>query len=163
MSSLSTQLIATSACGADYAQHNPVVKQAYNGFIAYEPLYRATCLKNANTGDYCFSEAITNASAPADSYPYYTALGLTMPTSSRPTCDKCLQGTMEIFASYASDRNQPLASTYSATSYQIDFECGPTFVNTTVPVAITGAAPSVKGGGLEVLAAVIAAVVMIVR
>jgi hypothetical protein len=136
--------------------------QAYNGLIAYEPLYRATCLKNPETDSYCFSEAITNASAPADSYPYYTALGLTMPTSSRPTCDKCLQNTMAVFAEYAAEKNQPLASTYPATSYQIDLGCGPTFVNTTVAVASKGAAADVRGASAGMAVLMVAAVVFLV-
>ena len=161
MSSLSQELISTTNCGADYDQQNPLVMQAYNGMVAYEPIYRATCLKNPESGSYCFSEAITNASAPADSYPYYTALGLTMPTSSRPTCDKCLQNTMAIFAGYAADSNQPLASTYTATSYQIDLGCGPTFVNTTVAVAVTGAASS-SGASIFVLLALLLATIALV-
>lgn len=162
MSSLSEQLISTANCGADYAQQNPLVMQAYNGLVAYEPLYRATCLKDPKTGSYCFSEAITNSSAPADSYPYYTALGLHMPASSRPTCDKCLQNTMAVFASYAADTNQPLAATYTATSYQIDFGCGPTFVNTTVAAATTGSASNVQGAGLGMLVLALATVALII-
>ena len=161
MSSLAQELISTTNCGADYAQLNPLVMQAYNGFVAYEPIYRATCLKSPESGSYCFSEAITNASAPADSYPYYTALGLTMPTSSRPTCNKCLQNTMAIFAGYAADSNQPLASTYTATSYQIDLACGPTFVNTTVAVAVTGAASSAGASIFSMLALVLASIALI--
>jgi hypothetical protein len=162
MASLAASLIATTACGADYASQNPLVMQAYNGFLAYEPLYRATCLKNPETGSYCFSDAITNSSNQANAFPYYTALGLNMPVGSRPSCDKCLQNTMSVFAGYASDSNQPLATTYTPTAYQIDLGCGSTFVNTTVAVATTGSAPSSRGGlGVLAVVALLSAVLLV--
>ena len=161
MESLSQQLISTTNCGADYAQQNPLVMQAYHGLIAYEPLYRATCLKDPETGSYCFSEAIMNSSAPADSYPYYTALGLPMPVGARPTCNKCLQETMNVFVGYAPDENQPLASTYTATSYQVDLGCGSTFVNTTVAASTTGSASSLRAGSFGLVALALVTVVFI--
>jgi hypothetical protein len=41
-------------CGADYAADNPLVLQAYNGFLAYQPLYQAGCLRDKR-GSYCMS------------------------------------------------------------------------------------------------------------
>ncbi len=52
MSSLAQQLVSNSYCGTDYKNQNPIVLQAYNGFIAYEPLYRAGCQKDSS-GGYC--------------------------------------------------------------------------------------------------------------
>lgn len=69
---------------------------------------------------------------------------------------------MAVFAGYAADRNQPLASTYPATSYQIDLGCGPTFVNTTVAVATTGAATDVRGASVGMVVLVVAAVAFLV-
>jgi hypothetical protein len=40
-------------CGQDYKNQNPLVVQAYQGLLAYEPLYRAGCLKATSTGSYC--------------------------------------------------------------------------------------------------------------
>jgi hypothetical protein len=135
MSSLASQLMQDSNCGQDYRNENPIVTQARAGLISYEPLYRATCLKNSATGNYCFADAITNTSNPSDSYPYYTALGTNLPAASRPTCNKCLQDTMGIFAGYAANKDQPVSKTYTSTAQQIDLGCGPSFVNATVPVA----------------------------
>lgn len=140
MLSLASQLIQDSNCGQDYRNENPLVTQAYAGLIAYEPLYRATCLKNDATGNYCFADAITNASNPSDAYPYYTALGTHLPGSSRPTCDNCLQETMAIFVPFAANKTQPLSKTYIGTAEQINLGCGPGFVNATVPVAVQNAA-----------------------
>ena len=140
MSSLASRLIEDSNCGQDYRNENPLVTQARAGFIAYEPLYRATCLKNGDTGNYCFADAINNSSNPSDSYPYYTALGTHLPGGSRPTCNKCIQDTMEIFAGYAAMREQPVSTTYTSTAQQIALGCGPDFVNATVPVGTVSSA-----------------------
>lgn len=153
MTSLASQLIDTANCGADYTNQNPLVLQAYNGLLAYEPLYRATCLKNPKTGSYCFSDAIANTSNQADAFPYYTALGLNMPINSKPTCDQCLQDTMNVFAGYAGESSQPLAVTYTPTAFQIDLGCGTMFVNTTVAAAKTGDANSGQRGWSILLAA----------
>lgn len=135
--------------------------QAQSGFVSYEPLYRATCLKNEVTGNYCFADAITNTTNPADSYPYYTALGTDLPAASRPTCDKCLQGTMAIFAGYAANRGQPVSRTYTSTSQQINLGCGPGFVNSTVPVATISNAAA-KQGAVTDTAALMAFIVGLV-
>ncbi|KAA6416216.1 MAG: hypothetical protein FRX48_00936 [Lasallia pustulata] len=45
MSSLATQIKQDSTCGPDYRAQNPLVLQAYNGLLAYPPLYKAGCLQ----------------------------------------------------------------------------------------------------------------------
>jgi hypothetical protein len=148
LQSLATDLISADNCGADFDQQNPLVMQAYAGLIAYEPVYRATCLRDPMTGSYCFSEAITNASAASDAYPYYTALGLVMPKGSRPTCSHCLQNTMAIFATYAGNSSQPLSTTYTSCAEQIDAGCGAGFVNTTAAAVANGGAAALGGSTL---------------
>jgi hypothetical protein len=135
MASLASRLVQDSTCGQDYRNENAIVAQARSGLIAYEPLYKATCLRNSATGNYCFADAITNTSSPSDSYAYYTALGTNLPAASRPTCDQCLEDTMDIFAGYAAIKAQPLSKTYISTAQQINLGCGPDYVNATVPVA----------------------------
>ena len=138
------QIILDSNCGQDYRQENPLVRQARNGLVAYTPIYNAGCLKDAETGNYCFSDAITNTSNPSDVYPYYTALGLALPASAKPTCSKCLQDTMSVYASSAPIQAQPVSGTYVNAAQQIDLSCGSQFVNASVPVAVakSSAAPS---------------------
>jgi hypothetical protein len=155
MSSLASTLITDSACGQDYRKENPIVIQARNGLIAYEPLYRAGCLKNQRSGNYCFVDAITNQSNPSDSYPYYIPLGIDLPAATRPTCDQCLQTTMSIFASAAVDKSQSLAQTFVPAAQQIDLGCGPTFVNTTVPVATVGGASTLGFSKSAILASIL--------
>jgi hypothetical protein len=156
---LASELLDDAHCGQDYKLQNPLVMQAYAGLVAYEPVYRATCLKDAATGSYCFDDAITNATDQADAYVYYTALGIAMPTTARPTCSPCLRDTMRIFAGYAADAAQPLARTYLGGAGQIDAACGTAFVATDVKVGSVSdpnaAATTARVSGLAVAAAAV--------
>ena len=140
MSDLALEIQKDSACGADFQMRNPVVTQAYNGFLAYQPEYHAGCLTDSN-GDYCFANAVTNASAPSSSYIYYLPLGVSLPGGTQPACDRCLQSTISMFATYAANSSQPLSTTYSSAAEQIDMICGPTFAESSVPQ--TGSASTV--------------------
>jgi hypothetical protein len=141
MSSLAADLISDSHCEQDYNQGNPLVTRAYDGLLAYEPMYRATCLKNPDTQSYCFSDAISNTANPTDFYPYLTGVGMTLPESANPSCTKCLKDTMSIFARYATSAGQPLAKTYLGCANKVDSSCGAGFADLGIKVG------SVKQGG----------------
>ena len=51
---MARRLLAEDACKVDYDNNNPQVVQAYNGLVAYEPLYQASCLRD-DDGKYCKS------------------------------------------------------------------------------------------------------------
>ena len=125
---------------------NPVVMQAYNGFMAYDPLYKAGCLKDLD-GTYCYAEAATNAT-PSSGYVYYLPLGVPLPSSTRPTCSKCLRDTMSVFSTYAAKSKQALSTDYSAAAQQVDISCGPRFVEATVQ---TSSSPRMTHGRLSFL------------
>jgi hypothetical protein len=147
LQNIAAELIDDDNCGSDFGRQNPLVVQAYYGLMAYEPVYRATCLKNSETGNYCFSDAILNRTNPTDFYPYYTAVGMILPPAVHPTCNQCLHDTMEVFAGYAGTDNQPLAKTYLACANQIDATCGTGFVATNIKTgAIT--TPGASGASL---------------
>ena len=135
MASFAQQLRSSSNCEQDFERQNHLVTQAYNGLIAYEPLYRAGCLKDQNE-NFCFANAITNIASPSDSYVYYLPIGIPLPGASKPSCTKCLLRTMNIFQEAASNRSQPVTSNYVDAAQMIDITCGPTFINTTLPLAI---------------------------
>ncbi|KAL8860318.1 MAG: hypothetical protein Q9178_003289 [Gyalolechia marmorata] len=136
MASLAVQLRQDENCAADYRREQPLVVAAYNGLIAYEPLYKAGCARDPDEGKYCFANAITNISSPTDSYPYYLPLGIPLPGGSQPSCTDCLRGTMKIFNEAASnEKQQPLLDTLPAAAQMINVACGPGFANQTVPNA----------------------------
>lgn len=168
MVSYASQLQSDSACYQDYTRENPTVRQAYNGLISYDILYRATCQRatsNANrntSSDYCFTNAITNASNPSDSYIYYLPLGIPLPATSTLTCSQCLRDTMDIFAGSAGNRSQPLRLSYGAASSLINQQCGPNFVDQNVPGAsdsgvAMAAVPSLIGASLSLILTLIIA------
>ena len=159
MASLAASLREDDNCGADYDDNNALVMQAYNGLVAYQSLYQAGCLKDSQS-NYCFANAVTNASSPSDSYIYFLPLGIALPGASRPTCSECLQETMAIFADAASNLSQPISTDYAAAAVQIDQGCGPTFVNSTV-TPIQGTQPksaAVVSSAASLMAVVVAAV-----
>ncbi|KAF1991822.1 hypothetical protein K402DRAFT_416350 [Aulographum hederae CBS 113979] len=133
MARLGQQIQSENVCGAEFRATNPPVLQAYDGFIAYQTMYQAACLRDTN-GQYCFADAITNTSSTSDAYPYYLPVGVDLPGGSRPTCNKCLKDTMIIFAGSASNATQPISQTYGNAAQQINIGCGPEFVNDNVMV-----------------------------
>ena len=56
-----SEIKSNDNCGADYAAENPMVMQAHSGFLAYEPLYNAGCLKNPDTGAYCKYSTVSSS------------------------------------------------------------------------------------------------------
>jgi hypothetical protein len=84
MDSFSAQINTDENCGTDYSAGNPVVSDALVTFVAYKPLFAGGCLKSSN-GDYCFVDAATNTTSPADIYIYSIPLGTNLPGGSRPT------------------------------------------------------------------------------
>jgi len=111
---------------------NPMVEQAYNGFLAYEPLYQAGCLRASSNGNYCFADAMTNISSPTSSYIYYIPLGMQLPANTHPTCDGCLHRTMDVFATYAAAGNQVLSATCADATQVVGKTCGNGFVDSSV-------------------------------
>ncbi|KAF2741429.1 hypothetical protein EJ04DRAFT_530458 [Polyplosphaeria fusca] len=144
MDSLALALREDANCAVDYTNDNPQVLQAYNGLLAYEPLYQASCLRD-DDGNYCYANAVTNTTATSDAYPYYLPLGAAMPGGARPTCNTCLQDGMAIFSAFGGNSTQPISQTYDGAAQQIDMYCGPTFVNkTATPLKGTASGISVS-------------------
>ncbi|RDW83317.1 hypothetical protein BP5796_04808 [Coleophoma crateriformis] len=156
--SLAANVSNSENCGSDLRNQNPLVIQALVGLQSYQVMYQASCLKNSDTGAYCFADAVTNSSSPTDSYPYYLPLNVSLPGGSQPTCDSCLKSTMDIFQAATTNRSSTIASTYSAAAQLINVQCGPTFLNTSlasVSVTTSAAAPNIALGNTGLLALVI--------
>lgn len=134
MNTLASNLTSDSNCGADYKLGNPVVTQAYDGMLSYEPIAKVACLDDPTTGDYCFTEAATNSTNISNYYLYFIALGNSLPTSGQPDCNECTQATMAVFADAAVYKDSPLVDTYIPAAETINIGCGPNFVNASVDV-----------------------------
>jgi hypothetical protein len=140
MAQYAANLTTLVACGADFEAENPLISYARLGLMAYQPLYRASCLKNPSTASYCFADAITNATNPADSYIYFLPLNTTLVGGSQPTCSTCLKQTMAVFEAATSDRSSALAFDYVSAAMQVNVNCGPSFVNSSLAAAATSGA-----------------------
>lgn len=145
MHSLATEL-STNACKNDLSLQNPVVTQAYNGLVAYDTLYAASCLTSSTTGNYCYADAVANSSAPTSSYIYYLPLGMSLPGGARPACTDCLKDTMSIFAAAAKTKSSGFSNNYAQAAQVVDLTCGPGYVE--AGVAYSGAAKLGEGTGL---------------
>ncbi|KAL4915725.1 hypothetical protein BDW62DRAFT_187780 [Aspergillus aurantiobrunneus] len=134
MSSFASDLIDDDNCGQDYEDGNPHVTNAYFDMIAYEPIYRTTCLQSPDTSNYCFVDAVTNTSNPADYDVYFLPYGSTIDSSSLPTCSPCLQATLDIFSDWAQVEHQPLADSYLPSATAINDRCGAGFANVNITI-----------------------------
>ncbi|KAF7948900.1 hypothetical protein EAE96_008082 [Botrytis aclada] len=153
MSSIASNITSTTACSVDLLAANPLVTQARLGLLAYSTLYTASCLKDPSNGAYCYAQAVTNSSSPTDSYIYYLPLNTSLPGGSQPTCNQCLKNTMAVFESAGAVRTSAIAGTYAQAAGMVNVQCGPGFVNATLPAAavVTGGAGSrmdALGGGM---------------
>jgi hypothetical protein len=104
MANYATNITTDGACKQDLASENPLITYAHLGLMAYQPLYRASCLKNPSTAAYCFADAITNYNNSADAYIYFLPLNISLVGGSQPTCTSCLKQTMNVFEAATSDR-----------------------------------------------------------
>ncbi|OGM45537.1 hypothetical protein ABOM_006501 [Aspergillus bombycis] len=142
MSDLASRITKSDACGKDYELGNPVVTDAYTDMIIYEPMYRASCLKNPSTGDYCFVDAATNSSNPSDYDVYFIPYGSAITNAPYPTCSKCVQASMDVFGEWAQKSGQPLAHSYLPSAKAINSKCGVNFANANITVAADGESSS---------------------
>lgn len=120
ISGLATSLIADKNCGIDYNSMNPIVTEAYLGLINFRAIQAATCLKNSQTGKYCYVEANTNRQNSGDAAVYFLPFGNTL-RDEKPSCSGCLKETMEVFAVYAGKEGKgPLKNVYAAAATAIN-------------------------------------------
>ncbi|KAE8320477.1 hypothetical protein BDV39DRAFT_187818 [Aspergillus sergii] len=147
MTDLASRITKSDACGKDYELGNPVVTDAYTDMIIYEPMYRASCLKNPSTGDYCFVDAATNSSNPSDYDVYFIPYGSAITNAPYPTCNKCVQASMDIFGEWAQKSGQPLAHSYLPSARSINSKCGVSFANANITVAGDGESSSATWSG----------------
>ena len=146
MTSLATEMLHEDNCGADYNSGNSVVQSTYAELLAYEPVYRVTCLTNPDTHDYCFVDAVTNSTAPNDYNVYFIPIGSQL-GSEKLTCNECLQATMNIYAQWATVDGQALDNTYLPSAAAVNKQCGANFANTSVTV---GSDNVTAGAGLAI-------------
>ena len=155
--SLAKDLLNHKNCGRDYGLGNPLVVDAYQGLIAYEAVYRASCLKSSQTGRYCFVDALSSPPAgsnssrhsstsppPGDYDMFSVPLGYPLtqdpaeqhgegdnPAKEDPflSCNECVRREMEVYAGFARRDGQPVAGSYLPSAQVVNRWCGEGFVD----------------------------------
>lgn len=141
MASYAQQIKASSTCGPDLSRRNPLVVQALAGFQNYDMLYKAGCLRNNVTDQYCFAEAAAQSTA-SELYFWYLPEGTGLPSGTVTSCESCTQDLMDIYADYATNSTLLISQTYASARTLAVGDCGPTFANYVAPVS---AASSSRG------------------
>ncbi|KAJ5179138.1 hypothetical protein N7492_002348 [Penicillium capsulatum] len=139
MTSMAKKMLQNDNCGPDYDSDNLFVRTVYQDLMAYEPMYRATCLTNPDTTHYCFVDAVTNTTAPDGYDLYFVPLGNEL-RSGNVTCNQCLQAAMDVYAHWATIDGQALDTTYLPSARVVNQQCGANFANTT----LTTGTPHIK-------------------
>ncbi|KAL2164178.1 hypothetical protein VTH06DRAFT_3392 [Thermothelomyces fergusii] len=129
LNQLAENLTRPENCGTDYEQGQSTVVDIYNAMTAYGPVYSAGCLRDPDTGAYCYANAVTNLTNPSSTYIYFLPLNKSLPGTTVPSCDYCLQRTMALYQAATADRRQMIANTYVSAAKQVNTICGPGFVN----------------------------------
>ncbi|KAK3302425.1 uncharacterized protein B0T15DRAFT_496889 [Chaetomium strumarium] len=145
MQQLAQNLTKPENCGADFEREQPAVVDAYLAMAAYAPVYSAGCLKDPDTGAYCYANAVTNGTNYSTTYFYFLPLNRTLPGSTVPACGDCLQQTMAQFQAATADRRQMIARTYVEAAKQVNTICGPGFVNESLAAEVIPASGAVSG------------------
>lgn len=153
MTQLARNLTASENCGTDFQLGTTVVVDAYRAMLAYAPIYSAGCLKDPDTGAYCYANAVTNLTNPSTTYFYFLPLNKTLPGATVPACNSCLQQTMALYQAATADRRQMIANTYVSAAKQVNTICGPDFANETLAAAVvpSSAAPNLLARSSTVL------------
>ncbi|KAI5816432.1 hypothetical protein BZA77DRAFT_312907 [Pyronema omphalodes] len=127
MDNLSGQVKLPENCGEDFKQGNPVVHNLWTLLISYKPIQLAGCDVD-ETGTYCYAAA-AYSDEPSDIYIYSLPLGNVLPTSYRPSCNKCVKSAANNYRTYAGNITNPLYETFPRTVDQINTVCGPNFAS----------------------------------
>ncbi|KAL1843689.1 hypothetical protein VTJ49DRAFT_389 [Mycothermus thermophilus] len=128
-SQLAAEFLLPENCGVDHDRRLQLVLDTHKALRAYAPVYSAGCLRDPDTGAYCYANAVTNASNPSSTYIYFLPLNRTLPGTTVPECNYCLKQTMALYQAATADRRQYIANTYTGAAEQINTICGLGFVN----------------------------------
>ncbi|KAL2270300.1 hypothetical protein VTJ83DRAFT_2484 [Remersonia thermophila] len=157
LSLLADDLLLAENCGAEFDRGLQIVLDTYKTLRAYAPVYAAGCLRDPDTGAYCYAKAVTNVSNPSGTYVYYLPLNRTLPGTTVPECNYCLKQTMALYQAATADRRQYIANTYMDAAKQVNTICGRGFTNETLADVVVPSAAAVPAMGALLLWMVAAA------
>ncbi|WVQ72629.1 hypothetical protein IAR50_002188 [Cryptococcus sp. DSM 104548] len=158
MSGVMTALKSKSNCASDISSNLAIVKKTKLGVGNYKVMKEAEALVNEETGAYCYLEAIASEK-PDDLYLWGLPGGISLPSSSTPSCSKCSSSLLTTYGTYLSSTSTLNATVINAAVKRVNEACGASFVNytatnqTSSAVGALGAGKGAGGGALWVILA----------
>ena len=126
------------------------------GLQAYSLMRDAACLVDQSTNAYCYVSATHNPN-PSDLYFYQLPLGISLPSTTEPSCSACTKSLMQLFS--LANNVTALEGTYGGAAAVADGTCGEGYVKQTL--AGSGGARGVGGVSGWVVAVVVVGVVVV--
>jgi len=126
MDDLAREMRKSDVCRDDVENETPVAVETFNGLLNYRLGLDAACLKNAETSQYCFIDALVNED-PSSFYFYFLPEGNRLPASIKSDCDSCLENLVHVYANFASNASLALSNTYSTARTVLAAQCGTSF------------------------------------
>ncbi|KIR33918.1 hypothetical protein I352_04004 [Cryptococcus deuterogattii MMRL2647] len=123
-----TALTSKSNCASDISKNVPVAVKTKWGVGNYRVMREAESLVNEDTGVFCYIEAVASK-RPDDLYLWGLPGGISLPSSSMPSCTKCSASLLKIYGSYVSNTTTLNSTVINAAVKRVNEACGSSFVN----------------------------------
>ncbi|ODN94197.1 hypothetical protein L198_05048 [Cryptococcus wingfieldii CBS 7118] len=130
MEGVMTALTSKSNCASDISSNLAVVKKTKLGVGNYKVMKEAEALVDTDTGSYCYLEAIASEK-PDDLYLWGLPGGISLPSSSTPSCSKCSSSLLTTYGSYISSTSTLNSTVINAAVKRLNDACGASFVTFT--------------------------------
>lgn len=106
------------------------------GFQNYDLLQTAACLKDSQTDTYCYVSAMSTSSLPDDGYLYSLPSGISLPSTTKPTCSSCSAKLINLYTQTITNATDAISTT-EGTPYSYASVLEPALVNATALVKQT--------------------------
>ncbi|WVQ80808.1 hypothetical protein IAT38_002915 [Cryptococcus sp. DSM 104549] len=142
MQGVAGALAGKANCAADVSGKVPVAMKAKLGVGNYAVMKEAEALVNATSGRYCYLEAIASE-RPDDMYLWGLPGGISLPSSSKPSCSSCSALLLNTYLAYTPTTSTLNATVINSAAKRVNEACGASFVN----FSTAAAANSSSGAG----------------
>ncbi|WVF71285.1 hypothetical protein IAT40_006088 [Kwoniella sp. CBS 6097] len=135
MSSFSTK----ANCGTDLGAKKAVALEAKIGIGNYGVMREAEGLVDESTGKYCYLKAVASG-RPDDLYLWGLASGISLPSSSTPTCSPCSKALLNTYSAYIPTTPTLNSTLIGGAIQRVNAACGQGFVNLSAETSTSSSA-----------------------
>jgi hypothetical protein len=96
-------------------------------------LQTAACLKDSQTDTYCYVSAMSTSSPPDDGYLYSLPSGISLPSTTKPTCSSCSAKLINLYTQTVSNASD----TTQGAQYSVASVLEPALINATALIRQT--------------------------